>query len=49
MELKATLEERESKKGSKYVCIVVKLTDKLEKVVFLDPAEVEVLKLKYGN
>lgn len=49
MDLKCTLEERESKKGSKYLCVVIKLTETLEKVVFLDQAEVEVLKLKYGK
>lgn len=49
MDLKATLEERESKSGNKYLCIVIKLTDTLEKVVFPEKAEVEVLKLKYGK
>lgn len=48
MEVKATLEERTSKKGNKYFCIVLKITDTLEKVVFLDNAELELCKLYYG-
>ena len=48
MEVKATLEERTSKKGNKYYCIVLKITDSLEKVVFLDQAELELCRLYYG-
>lgn len=44
-EFKATLETRTSKKGNEYEVLVIKLTDKLEKLVFLDPAELELLKL----
>ena len=44
-EFKATLETRTSKKGSQYEVLVIKLTDKLEKLVFLDQAELELLKL----
>ena len=44
-EFKATLETRTSKKGIEYEVLVIKLTDKLEKLVFLDPAELELLKL----
>lgn len=40
-----TLETRTSKKGSEYEVLVIKLTDKLEKLVFLDQAELELLKL----
>ena len=41
-----TLETRTSKKkGSEYEVLVIKLTDKLEKLVFLDPAELELLKI----
>lgn len=43
-EYKAVLEERTSKKGNKYEVLVIKLTDKLEKLVFLDQAELELLK-----
>lgn len=40
------IEERTSQKsGNKYYCIVIKITDTCEKVVFLDPAELELLKL----
>lgn len=42
----ATLEERVSKKGTTYQCIVIKITDNIEKLVFLTSAEVELLKLK---
>lgn len=44
MEVKATLEERVSQKGNPYKCLVVKLTDTYEKIVFLEPAEIELLK-----
>ena len=40
-----TLETRTSKKGNTYEVLVIKLTDKLEKLVFLDKAEIELLKL----
>ena len=45
MKLNATLETKTSKKGTAYQCVVIKLTDTLEKIVFLEPAEVEILKL----
>lgn len=41
----ATLETRTSKKGNTYEVLVIKLTDKLEKLVFLEKAEIELLKL----
>lgn len=44
-EFKATLETRTSKKGAEYEVLVIKITDKIEKLVFLDPAELELLKL----
>lgn len=44
-EFKATLETRTSKKGNEYEVLVIKLTDKLEKLVFLEQAELELLKL----
>lgn len=40
----ATLETRTSKKGSTYQVLVIKLTDTYEKLVFLDKAEIELLK-----
>lgn len=42
----ATLETRTSKKGSTYQVVVIKLTDTYEKLVFLDKAELELLKNK---
>lgn len=46
--VRATLETRVSKKtGKTYQCIVIKLTDTYEKVVFLDTAEIELIKLNY--
>lgn len=45
--LNATLKEGISKKGNKYYCIEVELTPTLKKQVFLDPAEVEVVKMLY--
>lgn len=45
-EFKVTLEERTSKKtGNKYECIVIKLSEKNEKLVFLDEAQLELLKM----
>lgn len=41
----ATLETRTSRKGNTYEVLVIKLTDKLEKLVFLEKAEIELLKL----
>ncbi len=46
MDVKATLETRHSdKSGNDYQVIVIKLTDKCEKLVFLEPAEIELLKI----
>lgn len=48
LEVRATLETRVSKKNGKtYQCLVIKLTDTYEKVVFLDTAEIELIKLYY--
>ena len=44
-DVKATLETRTSKKGNQYECVVIKLTDNYEKVVFLETAELELLKM----
>ena len=44
-EFKAILETRTSKKGSQYEVLVIKLTDNLDKLVFLDQAELELLKM----
>ena len=45
MELKCTLETRQSKAGNNYDVLVIKLTDNYEKLVFLEKAEIELLKL----
>ena len=46
IEVRATLETRVSKKSGKtYQCLVIKLTDTYEKIVFLDNAEVELIKM----
>lgn len=44
MNVKCSLEERTSKKGNTYKVLVIKLTDTYEKLVFLDNAELELLK-----
>lgn len=49
MEIKAKLEERISKDGKPYFCIVVNITDNVEKIVFLDKAEIELIRLTYSN
>lgn len=49
IKLNATLEERESKNGNKYSVIVVKLTDNYEKLVFLEKAEEELIKINSGK
>lgn len=46
MPIKATLETRDKKDGSgKYKVVVLRLSDKSEKLVFLSPAELELLEL----
>ncbi len=49
MNIPAKLEERVSKSGNPYFCIVIKITDEVEKLVFLDKAEIELIRLTYGN
>lgn len=44
-EIKATLETRTSSKGNTYKCVVLKLSEKSEKLVFLSPSELELLEL----
>lgn len=45
MDVKATLETRQSKTGNNYEVLVIKLSENSEKLVFLQPAEKELLKL----
>ena len=49
MDVKATLEKRQSKAGNPYEVLVIKLTEHSEKLVFLSPAEIELLKLSNRN
>lgn len=49
MDVKATLETRQSKEGRDYQVIVVKLTDNYEKLVFLDRSEIELLRVTKKN
>lgn len=44
-ELKASLVKRTSKKGTDYECIMIQLTPTYEKPVFLEAAELELLKM----
>lgn len=44
MDVKATLETKISKAGKEYQVLVVKLTDTYSKLVFLEQAEIELLK-----
>lgn len=45
MDIEARLETRQSRTGSDYEVVVIKLSDKSEKLVFLTPAEKELLKI----
>ena len=45
MDVKATLEEKISKNGNPYTAVVIYLTENCKKTVFLEPAEVELLKM----
>ena len=44
-EYRATLETRTSKSGNPYDVLVIKLTDTYEKLVFLEQAELELIKI----
>lgn len=47
--LDGTLKEKTSSKGTKYWVVEVQLTPNLSKDVFLEKAELEVLKLYYSK
>lgn len=47
--MKVDLVEKTSKNGEKYVCLEISLTPTYKKIVFLDPAEKELIKIAYGN
>lgn len=43
--LNVSLETRVSKKGKEYTVLVIRLTPSYEKIVFLDNAELELIKM----
>jgi len=45
MNVKCQLVEKTSQKGNKYICLEISLSENYKKVVFLDNAEVELLKV----
>lgn len=45
MNVKCQLVEKVSKKGNKYLCLEISLSDTYTKTVFLDNAEIELIKL----
>lgn len=49
MNMKAVLVEKTSKSGNPYVAIEVYITDKIKKLVFLTPAELELIKMNANN
>ena len=50
MNLNCTLEEKISKKSGKpYTVLVVQLTDTCSKQIFLEPAEIELLKMRVSQ
>ena len=50
IDLPCKLEERVSEKtGNPYIVVVIQLTPTYEKRLFLDPAEIELAIMTYGN
>ena len=49
MTIPAKLEQRTSKEGNQYYCVVIQITENVEKLVFLEKAEIELIRLTYGN
>lgn len=47
--LKCNLIEKVSKTGNNYLCLEIYLTDTYKKIVFLDKAEIELLKLSNND
>ena len=45
VDVKASLETRTSKKGQDYEVLVIKIDDDIEKLVFLEAAEIKLLKM----
>lgn len=49
MEIKARLEVKKNKEGKDYKVIIIPLTDRYEKYVFLDRSELEMLRMAEEN
>lgn len=47
--IKCNLVEKVSKKGNNYLCLEIYLTDTYKKIVFLEPSEIELLKLSNND
>lgn len=47
--LDATLTKAKNKEGKEYTYVSVMLTSNLEKKIFLEPAELELLRITYGD
>lgn len=47
--IKCNLVEKVSKSGNNYLCLEIFLTETYKKVVFLDKAEIELLKLSNND
>lgn len=47
--IKCNLVEKVSKKGNNYLCLEIYLTDTYKKIVFIDNAEIELLKLSNND
>lgn len=47
--IKCNLVEKVSKSGNNYMCLEIYLTDNYKKIVFLDQAEIELLKLSNND
>lgn len=47
--IKCNLVEKVSKSGNNYLCLEIYLTDTYKKIVFLDKAEIELLKLSNND
>lgn len=49
LEITATLKTAKSAKGKEYMYISIMLTENVEKKVFLEPAETELIKIIYND
>lgn len=49
LEITATLKSAKSKNGKEYLYVSIMLTENVEKKVFLEPAETELIKLTYND